>query len=124
MAFEFEAVDPKVSFESQLQAADSGPVVLINTLVVPEGQMDKTLASWAVDAAYMKSCAGCISTQLHRGTAGSNTLVNIAVWESNSSLLKAFMSAEFQEKAGAYPDGLLARPFLAEKLAVEGICVA
>jgi heme-degrading monooxygenase HmoA len=124
MAFEFEAVDPKVSFETQLQQDDSGTVVLINTLVVPEGQMDKTLESWAVDAAYMKSCDGCISTQLHRGTGGSNTLVNIAVWESTSSLLKAFMSAEFQEKAGAYPDGLLARPFLAEKVAVPGICVA
>jgi hypothetical protein len=48
----------------------------------------------------------------------------VAVWESTSSLLAAFMSAEFQEKAGAYPDGLLARPFIAEKVAVEGICVA
>lgn len=124
MAFEFEAVDPKVSFETQLQQDDSGTVVLINTLVVPEGQMDKTLESWALDAAYMKACDGCISTQLHRGTAGSNTLVNIAIWESTSSLLSAFMSAEFQEKAGAYPDGLLARPFLAEKVAVQGICVA
>lgn len=124
MAFAFESVDPKVSFETQLQQEDSGTVVLINTLVVPEGQMEKTLESWAVDAAYMKSCAGCISTQLHRGTGGANTLVNIAIWESTSALLSAFMSAEFQEKAGAYPDGLLARPFLAEKVAVEGICVA
>jgi hypothetical protein len=35
MAYGFEPVDPKVSFEAQLKE-DTGTVVLINTIVVPD----------------------------------------------------------------------------------------
>lgn len=120
---QFEAVDPKIPFEAQLQE-QTGTVVLVNTVVVPEGLMDQVLESWAVDAAYMKSAPGCISTQLHRGTAGSNILINVAVWENTESLFKAFSNPDFQAKAAAYPDGVVVRPYLCERVAVEGICVA
>jgi hypothetical protein len=38
-----------------------------------------------------------ISTQLHRGTAGSSVLVNYAVWESTEPYKKAFKSAKISE---------------------------
>jgi quinol monooxygenase YgiN len=120
---QFENVDPKVPFEAQLQEK-TGTVVLVNTVIVPDGLMDEVLESWAVDAAYMKAAPGCISTQLHRGTAGSNVLINVAVWESSESLFKAFSNPEFQAKASAYPEGVIVRPYLTERVAVEGICVA
>ena len=40
------------------------------------------LQVWADDAAFMKQQPGFISAQLHQGTAGSTTLMNVAVWES------------------------------------------
>lgn len=120
---QFENLDAHIPFEAQLQE-QTGTVVLVNTVVVPDGLMDEVLESWAVDAAYMKASPGCISTQLHKGTAGSNILINVAVWESTESLFKAFSNPEFQAKAAAYPDGVIVRPYLCEKVAVEGICVA
>jgi quinol monooxygenase YgiN len=119
----FENLDARTPFEAQL-LEKTGTVVLVNTVIVPDGLMDQVLESWAVDAAYMKAAPGCISTQLHKGTAGSNVLINVAVWESTESLFKAFSDPAFQAKTAAYPDGVVVRPYLCEKVAVEGICVA
>ncbi|WP_433889440.1 antibiotic biosynthesis monooxygenase family protein [Streptomyces sp. CA-111067] len=120
---QFESLDQKIPFEAQLQEK-TGTVVLVNTVIVPDGLMDEVLESWAVDAAFMKAAPGCISTQLHRGTAGSDILINVAVWESTETLFKAFSDPEFQAKAAGYPEGVIVRPYLCEKVAVEGICVA
>ena len=49
-------------------------------------EVDRFLRAWAADAAYFKSQPGFISTQLHRGIAGSSVLVNYAVWESTELL--------------------------------------
>jgi heme-degrading monooxygenase HmoA len=78
---------------------------------------------WADDATFMKQQAGFISTQLHRGTAGSCTFINIAIWESAIALGQAFRSPEFQQRTAAYPDGAVAAPHVFEKVAVRGICV-
>jgi DNA-binding MarR family transcriptional regulator len=45
-----------------------------------------------------------ISTQLHRGIAGSSTFMNVAVWESARALAKACGSPEFQDRVARYPD--------------------
>ena len=79
---------------------------------------------WAEDAAFMKQQPGFISTQLHRGVAGSTTFVNVAVWESAAALAAAFSSPEFQEHAAHYPDSAVTQPHLFQKVAVPGICVA
>lgn len=118
-----EDLDPKTSLMAQFQEK-SGPITLLNVFNVPDGLYEEFLATWREDAAYMKASPGCISTQLHRGTAGSRLLVNVAVWESTELLLAAFSKPEFQAAAAKYPEGIVAYPHVFEKIAVEGICVA
>ncbi len=72
----------------------------------------------------MKQQPGFISTQLHRGIAGSTTFVNVAVWESAAALRAAFTSPEFQAHVAHYPDSAVTQPHLFQKVAVPGICVA
>ena len=70
MAPRLTEMDDHVSFLTQL-AHDDGPIVLINTFHVAESDVPTLLQAWADDAAWMKQQPGYISTQLHRGTAGS-----------------------------------------------------
>lgn len=123
MAVKLAQMDPRVSFAEQLQQ-ETGPVVLINTFTVAPEDAGRLREVWAEDAAYMKRQPGFISTQLHRGTAGSTTFVNVAVWESAAALRAAFSSPEFGAHAARYPDSAVATPHLFEKVAVPGICVA
>lgn len=123
MAAKLAEMNDRVSFAEQLQKT-TGPVVLINTFTVAPEDMDRLLDVWAEDAAFMKRQPGYISTQLHRGIAGSTTVVNVAVWESAQTLRQAFFSPEFQATLARYPDSMVAQPHLFEKVAVSGICVA
>jgi len=123
MALKLREMDEHVTYLQQLQE-DDGPVVLINEFNVPPEDTDRFIAVWADDAAFMKRQPGFISTQLHRGTAGSTTFVNVAVWESASALGEAFRSPEFQQRAARYPENAVATPHVFKKVAVPGICVA
>jgi len=123
MAAQIAEMDDRVTFLQQLQQ-DTGPVVLINKFNVAPEDADRMLQAWADDAAFMKQQPGFISTQLHRGIAGSTTFVNVAVWESASALGRAFRSPEFQARVAHYPDSAVATPHLFEKVAVPGICVS
>ena len=123
MPVQLAEMDPRVTFFQQLQE-ETGPVVLINTFTVAPEDAERLLAAWAEDAAFMKRQPGFISTQLHRGIAGSTVLVNVAVWESAAALRAAFFSPEFQAHVGRYPDGTVTQPHLFAKVAVAGICVA
>jgi heme-degrading monooxygenase HmoA len=116
-------MDPTVPLAAQL-ADEGGPVILINTLVVPPEDADKLLEAWANDAALMKRQPGFISTQLHRGIAGSSTFLNYAVWQSTAHFRAAFSNPEFRAQLGAYPDSATASPHLFRKVEVPGICVA
>ena len=116
-------MDEQTTFMQQL-GADTGPIVLINEFNVAPQDVERFLEVWADDAAYMKQQPGFISTQLHRGTAGSSTFVNVAVWESSRALGLAFSSPEFQERAARYPESSVAAPHVFQKVAVAGICVA
>jgi len=116
-------MDEHTTYREQLQE-DGGPVVLINQFSVPPEDADRFLEVWADDAAFMKQQPGFISTQLHRGTAGSSTFMNVAVWESAKALGQAFRSPEFQTRAARYPDGAVAVPHVFKKVAVPGICVS
>ncbi len=53
---------------------------------------------------------GCVPTQLHRGTVGSTTFINVAVWESAWALGRAFGSPEFQARLARYPDSTVTPP--------------
>ena len=123
MPIKLAEMDERVGFREQLQQ-ETGPVVLINTFTVAPEDADRLLAVWAEDAAFMKRQPGFISTQMHRGIAGSTTFVNVAVWESAQALRAAFFSPEFQAHVAHYPDSTVAKPHLFEKVAVPGICVA
>ena len=115
-------MDEHVGYLQQLEH-DTGPVVLINQFNVAPQDVDRVMDVWEEDAGFMKQQPGFISTQLHRGTAGSSTFVNVAVWESARALGQAFRSPEFQERTAAYPDSAIAAPHVFEKVAVPGICV-
>lgn len=123
MAVQLQEMDERVAFREQL-AQDAGPVVLINRFNVAPEDAEGLLQAWAEDAAFMKQQPGYISTQLHRGIAGSSTFINIAVWESAHALANAFGSPEFQARTARYPDSAVAAPHLFEKIAVAGICVS
>lgn len=119
----FLEMNPDVTLASQL-ADEGGAVVLINTFVVPAEDADKLLEAWAIDAAVLKRQPGFISTQLHRGIAGSGTFLNYAVWQSVAHFRAAFSSPEFQTSLRAYPESATASPHLFRKVEVPGICAA
>ncbi len=119
----FRDLDPSVGFRDQLQAR-SGPIVLANVMNVPPAELDEQTKVWAADAAFMRAQAGFISTQLHRGIAGSGALLNIAVWESAAALRAAFFSEEFQRQLAAYSPAVTVAPHIFERVAVPGICIA
>lgn len=119
----FVEMDPTVPLAAQM-ADEGGPVILINTFVVPPEDADKLLAAWANDAAVMKRQPGFISTQLHRGIAGSGVFLNYAVWQSTAHFGAAFSNPEFQAQLGAYPESATASPHLFRKVEVPGVCVA
>ncbi|WP_043355447.1 antibiotic biosynthesis monooxygenase family protein [Methylobacterium sp. B1] len=120
----FVEMDAAVSVGDQLKEDDGNPVVLINTFTVPPEDTDALLAAWGRDAAVMKCQPGFISTQLHRGIAGSHVFLNYAVWQSVGHFRAAFGNPEFQAELGNYPASATASPHLFRKMEVPGICTA
>ncbi len=119
----FREMDDHVTYRAQLQEDHDGPIVLINKFNVAPDDVRALLDAWADDAAWMKQQPGYISTQLHRGVAGSTTFINVAIWESANALGQAFRSPEFQSRIAHYPASTVTAPHLFEKVAVPGICV-
>ncbi len=119
----FTEMDRTVTLADQLKD-EGGQVVLVNTFVVPPEDADRLLAVWAADAAIMKRQPGFISTQLHRGIAGSGTFLNYAVWETVAHFRAAFTNPEFRARLAEYPESMTASPHLFRSVAVPGICVA
>jgi heme-degrading monooxygenase HmoA len=119
----FLEMDRTVTLADQLK--DEGEsVVLINTFVVPPAEADALLAAWTADAEIMKRQPGFVSTQLHRGIAGSGTFLNYAVWDSVAAFRAAFTNPEFQARLADYPASATASPHLFRTVAVPGICAA
>jgi len=119
----FENLDAVVTLADQMEA-EEGPVVLVNLFTVDASDEAALLKSWAHDADFMKAQPGYISTQLHKGIAGSSTYLNYAVWQDVASFRNAFINPEFQRRINDYPVSAVARPHLFRKLAVENHCVA
>jgi heme-degrading monooxygenase HmoA len=119
----FVEMDRTVTLADQLKD-EGGAVVLVNTFVAAPEDADQLLAAWAADAAIMKRQPGFISTQLHRGVAGSGAFLNYAVWESVAHFRAAFANPEFRARLTEYPKSATASPHLFRPVAVPGICVA
>ena len=119
----FIEMDRTVTLADQFRD-EGGSVVLVNTFVVPPEDADRLLAVWAADAGIMKRQPGFISTQFHRGIAGSGTFLNYAIWETVAHFRAAFTNPEFQAQLAHYPESVTVSPHLFRQLAVPGICVA
>ena len=124
MSVSFKEFDENVTLADQLEANDKGPVVLMNILSVAPEDEEALIAAWSNDAEFMKRQPGYISTQLHKGLAGSSTLMNYAIWENVASFRAAFSNPEFKSRISHYPDSAVAAPYLFKKLAVSGHCIA
>jgi heme-degrading monooxygenase HmoA len=120
----FVEMDAAVTVADQLKEDDGNPVVLINTFTVSPEDTDALLAVWGRDAAVMQRQPGFISTQLHRGIAGSHVFLNYAVWQSVGHFRAAFGNPDFQAELGNYPASATASPHLFRKVEVPGICAA
>ncbi|MDF3415116.1 antibiotic biosynthesis monooxygenase [Sulfitobacter sp. M57] len=119
----FQELDSAVTLADQMQS-EEGPIVLVNLFTVAPADEEALLKAWAHDADFMKAQPGYISTQLHKGLAGSSTYVNYAVWQDVESFRNAFSHPEFQRRIAEYPASAVARPHLFKKLAVENHCTA
>ena len=114
-------LDPNVTILDQIKT-DQSPVTLVNVFDVAEEDIPQLLEAWENDANWMKKQPGYISTQLHRGIAGSTVFLNYAIWESVEHFRNAFGNPEFQETLKAYPSSAVTSPHLFENVAVPNLC--
>jgi len=117
-----QPLDPNVPIFQQLNT-DLSPVVLVNIFHVAEADVPALLKAWENDANWMKQQPGFISTQLHRGIAGSTVLMNYAVWESVAHFRAAFNNPAFKKALESYPSSAVASPLLFTRLNVPNLCV-
>lgn len=115
-------LDPGVPVFAQL-GAEVSPVILVNIFQVSEADIPTLLSAWEADANWMKLQPGYISTQLHRGIAGSTVFMNYAVWESVSHFRAAFSHPDFKSALDRYPSSAVASPHLFTRLSVPNLCV-
>ncbi len=120
---QLKPLDETVPIFRQL-SAEQAPVVLVNMFNVAQDDIPALLQAWSADANWMKQQPGYISTQLHRGIAGSTVFMNYAVWESTSAFAAAFSHPEFVAQLSAYPSSVVASPHLFRKVQVHNVCVA
>ena len=123
MTAKLEELDAAVTLAEQMETSE-GPIVLINLFTIAPEEEEELVKAWAHDAEFMKEQPGYISTQLHKGLAGSATYINYAIWQDVESFRNAFTQPEFQKRIAAYPSSAVASPHLFKKLAVDGLCVA
>jgi len=119
---QLKPLDPDVPIFQQI-STDVSPVVLVNVFHVAEGDIPSLLEAWEADANWMKQQPGYISTQLHRGIAGSTVFMNYAVWESVAHFRAAFTHPEFKKALEHYPPTAVASPHLFTRLTVPNLCV-
>ena len=99
------------------------PVILVNIFNVAETDIPALITAWEADANWMKMQPGYISTQLHRGIAGSTVFMNYAIWESVAYFRAAFNHPDFKSALGQYPDSAVASPHLFTRCSVPNLCV-
>ena len=119
---QLKPLDAVVPIFQQINTEQS-PVILVNVFNVAEADIPALLSAWAADANWMKQQPGYISTQLHRGIAGSTVFLNYAIWESVAHFRAAFMHPNFKSTLEHYPSSAVASPHLFERLTVSNLCV-
>jgi heme-degrading monooxygenase HmoA len=119
---QFKPLDDVVPIFRQLNEGLS-PVVLVNIFNVAAVDVPALLTAWEADANWMKKQPGYISTQLHRGIAGSTVFMNYAIWESVAHFNAAFNHPDFKSALSQYPDSAVASPHLFTRCTVPNLCV-
>ncbi|MGN5376626.1 antibiotic biosynthesis monooxygenase family protein [Streptomyces lasalocidi] len=112
-----QSLDPHTPMFAQF-TQKTGPIVLANTFFVPKERTESFLALFRRQAEFMKAQPGFVSLQMHKGTADSRLLMNIAVWESTEALATAFASPEFQRMVAQSPDDIASYPHIFERIDV------
>jgi quinol monooxygenase YgiN len=110
-----QSLDPHTPMFAQFKET-TGPIVLANTFVVPKERTESFLALFRSQAEFMKAQPGFVSLQMHKGTAASQLLMNVAVWESTEALATAVGSPEFQRMAAEFPDDIASYPHIFEQI--------
>ncbi|MGW1172754.1 antibiotic biosynthesis monooxygenase family protein [Kitasatospora sp. NPDC002543] len=111
---EVRSLDPSTPLFAQVEE-ETGPIVLANTFVVPEERTEAFLVLFRRQAEFMEAQPGFVSLQMHKGTAGSRLMMNVAVWESTRALAAALGNPEFQRMAAEFPDGVVSYPHIFER---------
>ena len=119
---QLKPLDENVPIFKQLNA-DVSPVVLVNIFTVSESDIPALLKAWEADGNWMKQQPGFISTQLHRGIAGSTVFMNYAIWESVAHFQAAFSHPDFKKTKENHPSSAVASPHLFTRMTVPNLCV-
>lgn len=114
---QIQSLDPHTPMFAQFNER-TGPIVLANTFFVPKQGTEAFLALFRRQAEFMKTQPGFVSLQMHKGTADSQLLINIAVWESTEALATAFGRPEFQRMAAQASDDIVSYPHIFEQIDV------
>ncbi|MFJ6605027.1 antibiotic biosynthesis monooxygenase family protein [Streptomyces lydicus] len=112
-----QSLDPNTRMFAQFKEK-TGPIILANTFVVPKERTEAFLALFHRQAEFMKAQPGFVSLQMHKGTADSQLLMNVAVWESTEALATAFGRPEFQRMVAESPDDIVSYPHIFEQIDV------
>jgi heme-degrading monooxygenase HmoA len=82
------------------EQTQSGPVVLMNRFVVPEGRDDAFVALWTETSEYFRAQPGFVSLKLHRAVSvdAEHRYVNVAVWESAAHYAAPHQTDEFRRR--------------------------
>jgi len=80
------------------QTEQTGPVVLMNRFVVPEGRDERFLELWTETSEYFRAQPGFVSLKLHRAVSvdAEHRYVNVAVWDSAAHYAAPHQTDEFR----------------------------
>jgi quinol monooxygenase YgiN len=112
-----QSLDPHTPMFAQFKEK-TGRIVLANTFVVPKDRTELFLTLFRRQAEFMKAQPGFVSLQMHQGTADSQLLMNVAVWESTEAVATALGSPEFQRMAAEFSDDIVSYPHIFEQINV------
>jgi heme-degrading monooxygenase HmoA len=116
-------MDEKVPLSTQLQQNVNGGVVLIIKYTVNPDDEDQFIKTWASAAEITKKTSGIISSQLHKGTAGSRVFVSYHVFDSTEAIRQQYSNPDFPAKLSEYPSNVVGSTHVFKKVSVPGICV-
>lgn len=114
-------MDAAVPLRAQMADPGTEPVVLVNVFHVPPDEVDDFVDGWAASARLLRTKPGFVSTQLHRGIAGSTTFLNYAVWASTTAYREAMGSSDVRAALQADVGSATASPHLFRTVAIDGI---